>query len=52
MEKTQGMALGIGKVILVILGGVLMPVLIFVALGAAIYQKAHETQRETVPAFG
>ena len=54
MEKTKGMTLGIGKIILVILGCVLMPVLIFVALGAAIYQETHakETRTETVPTFG
>lgn len=44
----------IGKVLLALAGCVLMPVLIWVALGAAIYQKAkaRKKQRATTPTFG
>ncbi len=37
----------IGKVTLVLVGCVLMPVLIWVALGAAIYQKARAYKAQT-----
>ena len=42
----------IGKVTLVLIGCVLMPVLIWVALGAAIYQKARARKVQTAPTFG
>ncbi|MDP2916893.1 MAG: hypothetical protein Q8O16_03055 [Dehalococcoidia bacterium] len=40
----------IGKVTLVLLGCVLMPVLIWVALGAAVYQKFRARKAQTAPA--
>jgi len=54
MKTNKKIALGIGKVTLAILGGVLMPVLIWVALGVAINQKVHhkEAGREQAPTFG
>jgi hypothetical protein len=54
MKTTKKITLGIGKVLLAIVGCVLMPVLIWVALGVAVYQKTHqnETAKEQVPAFG
>ncbi|MDP2917505.1 MAG: hypothetical protein Q8O16_06210 [Dehalococcoidia bacterium] len=42
----------IGKATLAIIGCALMPVLIWVALGAAVYQKAKAAKAQTVPAFG
>ena len=42
----------IGKVILAVVGCVLMPILIWVALGAAIYQGAKTHKAQTVPTFG
>lgn len=54
MKTLKKAALDTGKVILAILGGIMMPVLIWVALGAAIYQKVHQekVQKDTVPTFG
>ena len=54
MKTTKKIALRIGKVLAAIIGCVLMPVLIWVALGAAIYQKAHqrEARKELVPTLG
>lgn len=54
MKTAKKIALGAGKVMLALLGCVLMPVLIWVALGAAIYQKVHQRkiQIEQVPTFG
>jgi len=44
----------IGKVLLVLLGCIMMPVLIWVALGAAIYlqAKARKTHTVAAPSFG
>jgi hypothetical protein len=54
MKKTKKIALGLGKITLAIVGGILMPVLIWVALGAAIYQKVHQKKAQTkaVPTLG
>jgi len=54
MEKAKQIARGVGKVILALLGGVLMPILIWVALGVAVYQRVHEkrVQREPAPTIG
>lgn len=53
MEKTKKITKGIGKVFTALLGIVLMPVLIWVAMGTAIYQKTHvrKAQTETTPTF-
>ncbi len=52
MEKTKRVVKGIGKVILAMLTAILMPVLIWVALGAAVNRKAMEknVQRKLAPA--
>lgn len=53
MKKLMRVTTGIGKVFLTILGCLFMPVLIWVALGVALYQKAVETRTEAkqVPTF-
>ncbi len=49
MKGTQGTA----KVMLALLGGILMPILIWVALGVAICQKVRRApQRKTSPTIG
>lgn len=54
MKTTKKIAVGIGKVTLALLGCVLMPVLIWVALGVAITLRirARKAQTETAPTFG
>ncbi len=54
MERTKRILGGVGKVALAIVGGILFPVLIWVALGVAIYQRAQErgTQRKPTPTIG
>ena len=54
MKTTKKIALGIGKVTAAILACGLMPILIWVALGVAIYQKSHqkEARTELVPTLG
>ena len=49
MEKTVKIARVAGKAFLVLLGGVLMPVLIWVALGAAVTWKAREKRVKHTP---
>ena len=51
MKTTKKIALGIGKVLAAILACGLMPILIWVALGVAIYQKSQqkEVRKELVP---
>ena len=52
MERTKRVVKGMGKVILALLTGVLMPLLIWVALGTAINRKMVEksVQRKLAPA--
>ena len=52
MERTKRVVKGMGKVILALLTGVLMPLLIWVALGTAINRKMVEksVQRKLSPA--
>ena len=51
--KTTKIAKVTGKVMLAILGAILMPVLIWVALGAAIYQShQRKAQAEQTPTLG
>ncbi len=54
MEKTRQVATGVGKVILALLAGALMPIWIWVALGVAVNQKLHErsAQRKPAPTIG
>ncbi len=54
MERVKQIARGVGKVILALLGGILMPILIWVALGVAVYQRVQEkrVQREPAPTIG
>ncbi len=54
MKTFKKIALGIGKVLAAMIGCVLLPVLIWVALGVAIYQKTHqgEARKELVPTLG
>lgn len=54
MGKMKQITRGIGKVILALLGGVLMPILIWVALGVAVYKKVYDkrVQRELMPTIG
>ncbi|MDD4859305.1 MAG: hypothetical protein PHR56_03770 [Dehalococcoidales bacterium] len=49
MKKLMRAMKGIGKVFLAILGCLLMPVLIWVALGVALYQKTIAARAETKP---
>lgn len=42
----------IGKVALSLIGCVLMPVLVWVALGAAIYHRVRTYKAQTAPTFG
>ncbi len=54
MKGTKQIARGTGKVMLALLGGILMPILIWVAFGVAISQKARERipQRKPAPTIG
>ncbi len=54
MNGTKKVAKGVGKVVLALLAVVLMPILIWVALGAALNIKLREgkVQRATVPTIG
>ena len=54
MERTKKIAKSAGKVMLALLGGILMPILIWVALGVAISHKMHERapQRRPAPTIG
>ncbi len=54
MERMKQIARGVGKVILALLGGVLIPILIWVALGVAVNQRVQEKrlQREPAPKTG
>ena len=54
MRRTKEVGRGIGKVILALLAGVLMPILLLVALGVALNQKLREAkvQRKLAPPIG
>ncbi len=54
MNGTKRAAAAVGKVILVLVGGMLFPVLIWVALGVALNQKlrAGRAQGPTAPTIG
>ncbi len=52
MKTTKKILKGTGKVVLAILGGILMPILIWVAFGVAMNQKLRSTQRKPVPTIG
>lgn len=54
MERMMRIARGTGKVMLAILAGALMPILIWVALGVAVYQvmRQRQVQRKPVPTIG
>jgi len=54
MRTTRRFALQFAKISLALLGCILMPVLIWVAMGIAIYQKTaqKEVLKERVPTFG
>ena len=54
MKGMKKVARGVGKVVLALLAGVLMPILIWVALGVALNQKLRgkEVQRVPVPTIG
>lgn len=54
MEKIMQSVRGVGKVLLALLGGILFPILIWVALGVAVYQKVREraVQRKPAPTIG
>ena len=54
MERTKKIAKSAGKVMLALLGGILMPILIWVALGVAISHKIRERapQRKPAPTIG
>ncbi len=54
MERTKQVAKGVGKVILALVGGALMPIWIWVAFGVAMNQKLHQrgAQREPAPTIG
>ena len=50
MERTKRIARGTGKVVLALVGGALMPIWIWVALGAAMNHKLHEKSAQRKPA--
>ena len=54
MKGIKQFAKGVGKVTLAMVGGVLFPVLIWVALGVAVSQKARErvVQQKPAPTIG
>jgi len=53
MEKTMKVLRKIGKIMLVVLGAILMPVLIWVALGVAIHYKFQaRKEQKKVPTIG
>jgi len=55
MEKTMKVLRKIGKIMLVVLGAILMPVLIWVALGVAIHYKVQARKAgepKPTPTFG
>ncbi|MFH1381379.1 MAG: hypothetical protein ABIH70_00605 [Chloroflexota bacterium] len=52
MKTAKKILKGTGKVILALMGGILMPVLIWVAFGVAMSQKLRSAQRKTVPTIG
>lgn len=54
MERTKGIARGAGKVVLALVGGALMPIWIWVALGVAMNQKLRKrsAQRKPAPTIG
>ncbi len=54
MKGTKQIARGTGKVMLALLGGILMPILIWVAFGVAISQKVRDRipQRKPAPTIG
>ena len=54
MKRTKQIIRGVGKVMLALTVGILMPILLWVALGVAVYQKVHvrRLQRELAPTTG
>lgn len=54
MERTKRITRGAGKVMLALLAGILFPILIWVALGVALYHKEREraAQRQPAPTIG
>ena len=50
MERVKQITGGVGKVILALLGGILFPILIWVALGVALNQKLRERKLQRAPA--
>lgn len=53
MKRIQKAIKGIGKVLLALLTGIIVPILVLVGLGIAINQKATNTARpKTVPVAG
>ncbi len=46
MKEIKRIGRGIGKVFLALLGGILMPILIWVALGAFLTQKIREKRQQ------
>ncbi len=52
MKNIKRTGRGIGKVVVALLAGILMPVMIWVALGAAVRQKTGRPHQVLVPALG
>ncbi len=50
MKRTKQIARGIGKVILALLAVALMPILVWVALGAALNERLREKNLQRAPA--
>ena len=50
MERIKRVAGGTGKVVLALIGGILFPILIWVALGVAVNQKLRERRPQRAPA--
>ncbi len=46
MKRIKRIGWGVGKVVLALLGGILMPILIWVALGAFLTQKIREKRQQ------
>jgi len=50
MKEIKRIGRGVGKVVLVLLAGILMPILVWVALGASLTQKIREKRQQRMSA--
>ncbi len=52
MKNIKRTGRGVAKVVMALLAGILLPILIWVALGAAVSHKARRPQPVLIPAIG